>query len=135
MDGISINDEVDLTTDAAMARMTLHNAKIPEAGLLGYEYEAGEIVAAEQLRIAGRCLGIGMRCLADALEHESGLSGLADRVSAVFVPTIIVISIITFAVWYVLSDSAPLLKAFDRPEGHPAVRLAAATTGLWARSR
>ena len=69
MDGISINDEVDLTTDAAMARMTLRDVKIPETRLLGYEYEAGEILAAEQLRIAGRCLGIGMRCLADAIEH------------------------------------------------------------------
>jgi acyl-CoA dehydrogenase len=68
-DGVSIEDEVDLTTDAAMARMTLRHCKIPETRLLGYEYEAGEILAAEQLRIAGRCLGIGMRCLADAIEH------------------------------------------------------------------
>ena len=68
-DDISITDEVDLTADAAMARMTLHEVKIPETRLLGYEYETGEILAAEQLRIAGRCLGIGMRCLADAIEH------------------------------------------------------------------
>lgn len=68
-DGISIEDEVDLTTDAAMARLKLREFKIPESRLLGYEYEAGEILAAEQLRIAARCLGIGMRCLADAIEH------------------------------------------------------------------
>jgi alkylation response protein AidB-like acyl-CoA dehydrogenase len=67
--GISIEDEVDLTTDAAMARLKLREFKIPESRLLGYEYEAGEILADEQLRIAGRCLGIGMRCLADAIEH------------------------------------------------------------------
>jgi alkylation response protein AidB-like acyl-CoA dehydrogenase len=67
--GLRIEDEVELTTDAAMARMTLHNCKVPENRLLGYEYEAGEIVAAEQLRIASRCLGIGMRCLEDAIEH------------------------------------------------------------------
>lgn len=69
IDGISIENEVDLTTDAAMARMSLRDLKIPDTRLLGYEYEAGEILAAEQLRIAGRCLGIGMRCLADAIEH------------------------------------------------------------------
>jgi acyl-CoA dehydrogenase len=68
-DGISREDEVDLTTDAAMARLKLREFKIPESRLLGYEYEAGEILAAEQLRIAARCLGIGMRCLADAIEH------------------------------------------------------------------
>ena len=67
--GISIEDEVDLTTDAAMARLKLREFKIPESRLLGYEYETGEILAAEQLRIAARCLGIGMRCLADAIEH------------------------------------------------------------------
>jgi len=67
--GLSIQDETDLTTDAMMARLILRNCKIPERRLLGYEYETGEILAAEQLRIAGRCLGIGMRCLADAIEH------------------------------------------------------------------
>jgi Cu+-exporting ATPase len=30
----------------------------------------------------------------------------------VFVPTILVISVVTFALWYVLADSAPLLRAF-----------------------
>jgi acyl-CoA dehydrogenase len=68
-DGISIEDEVDLTNEATMARLKLRNFEVPESGLLGYEYEAGEILAAEQLRIAARCLGIGMRCLADSIEH------------------------------------------------------------------
>lgn len=68
-DGISIDDEVDLTNDATMGRLKLRDFEIPESRLLGYEYEAGEILAAEQLRIAARCLGIGMRCLADAIEH------------------------------------------------------------------
>jgi alkylation response protein AidB-like acyl-CoA dehydrogenase len=68
-DGVSIEDEVDLTNDATTARLKLRNFEVPESRLLGYEYEAGEILAAEQLRIASRCLGIGMRCLADAIEH------------------------------------------------------------------
>lgn len=67
--GVSIDDEADLTTDSTMARLTLRQCKIPEDRLLGYEYETGEILAAEQLRIAGRCLGIAMRCLAAAIEH------------------------------------------------------------------
>jgi acyl-CoA dehydrogenase len=68
-DGVSIEDEVDLTNDAAMAQLKLREFDVPENRLLGYEYEAGEILAAEQLRIAARCLGIGMRCLADSIEH------------------------------------------------------------------
>lgn len=68
-DGVSIEDEVDLTNDAVMARLKVRQLDVPESRLLGYEYEAGEILAAEQLRIAARCLGIGMRCLADSIEH------------------------------------------------------------------
>lgn len=67
--GVNIADEVDLTTDATVARLTLHLCKVPNEQLLGYEYESGEIIAAEQLRIAARSLGIGMRCLAASIEH------------------------------------------------------------------
>jgi Cu+-exporting ATPase len=37
---------------------------------------------------------------------------LADRISAVFVPTVLAISLITFAIWFVTADSAPFVRAF-----------------------
>ena len=67
--GLSIDDEFDLTTDRTGARLTLSQCKVPNEQLLGYEYEVGAIIASEQLRIAARCLGIGMRCLAESIEH------------------------------------------------------------------
>ena len=67
--GVSIEGKVDLTTDATVARMTLRECKVSSEQLIGYEYEAGAIIAAEQLRIAARSLGVGMRCLADSIEH------------------------------------------------------------------
>jgi alkylation response protein AidB-like acyl-CoA dehydrogenase len=67
--GLSIIDEVDLTTDATVGRLVLHLCRIPNEQLLGYEYEAGAIIAAEQLKIAARSLGIAMRCLGASLEH------------------------------------------------------------------
>jgi len=67
--GVTITDEVDLTTDATVARLILRQCKIPNDRLLGYEYEAGEIIASEQLNMAARSLGIGMRCLASSIEH------------------------------------------------------------------
>jgi acyl-CoA dehydrogenase len=67
--GLNILDEADLTTDATVARLTLTHCRIANEQLLGYEYEAGAIIAAEQLRIAARSLGIGMRCLAASIEH------------------------------------------------------------------
>jgi alkylation response protein AidB-like acyl-CoA dehydrogenase len=67
--GFSIGDEVDLTTDAMAARVTLRDCKVPAKALIGYEYETAAVVAAEQLRIAARCLGIGIRCLEKSIDH------------------------------------------------------------------
>ena len=53
-----------------------------------------------------------VRLMRDAQGSRAPIQRLADRVSAVFVPTIIVISIVTFVVWYAVADSAPLLRAF-----------------------
>jgi acyl-CoA dehydrogenase len=69
LSGLSIEDEFDLTTDRTSARLTLSQCKVPNEHLLGYEYEVGAVIAWEQLRIAARCLGIGMRCLAESIEH------------------------------------------------------------------
>lgn len=67
--GVSLADESDLTTDATVARMTLRDCKLRTDQLVGYEYDVAAIMASEQLRIAGRCLGIGMRCLANSIDH------------------------------------------------------------------
>ena len=67
--GLTIADETDLTPDAVVARLTLRHCKIPNEQLVGYEYEAGALIAAEQLNMAARCLGIGIRCLSASLEH------------------------------------------------------------------
>jgi acyl-CoA dehydrogenase len=69
MPGLSIEDEVDLTNDAAAAKMTLHDCEIPRDQLVGYEYDVGALIAGEQMRIAARSLGIGTRCLAASIEH------------------------------------------------------------------
>jgi Cu+-exporting ATPase len=53
-----------------------------------------------------------VRLMRDAQGSRAPIQRLADRVSAVFVPTIIGIAVLTFVVWYVVADSAPLLRAF-----------------------
>ena len=67
--GVTITDQVDLTTEATVSRLVLDHCKVPNEQLVGYEYEAGKIIASEQLNIAARSLGIGMRCLAGSIEH------------------------------------------------------------------
>ena len=54
--GVSVGDEVDLTTDASVGRMTLRDCKLPSEHRVGYEYEVAAIIAAEQLHIAARSL-------------------------------------------------------------------------------
>ena len=67
--GLSIGEKEDLTTDSTVARMTLSFCKVRREQLLGYEFDVAALIAAEQLRIAARCLGITMRCLSESIEH------------------------------------------------------------------
>jgi len=53
-----------------------------------------------------------VRLMRDAQGSRAPIQRLADRVSAVFVPTIIGIAILTFITWYFVADSGPLLRAF-----------------------
>lgn len=67
--GLSLSSAGDVTTDGAVAVLTLHECEVPSAQLLGYEYEVAALIAAQQLRIAARSLGIATRCLADSTEY------------------------------------------------------------------
>jgi acyl-CoA dehydrogenase len=67
--GLSMGEKEDLTNDAAVARMTLSFCKVRREQLLGYEYDVAALIASEQLRIAARSLGIGIRCLADSIAY------------------------------------------------------------------
>jgi len=79
--GLNISDEVDLTTDATVARLTLRQCKIPNEQLVGYEYEAGALIAMEQLHMAARALGIATRCLAASIEHARNRVTFGRRLS------------------------------------------------------
>jgi acyl-CoA dehydrogenase len=67
--GLALSDTGDVTTDGAVATLTLRDCEVPSAQLVGYEYEIAALIATQQLRIAARALGIALRCLADATEY------------------------------------------------------------------
>jgi acyl-CoA dehydrogenase len=69
MSGVSVEAACELTIDARVGWLQLRDCKLARAQVVGYESEVAEIIAAEQLRIAARSLGIATRCLADTLEH------------------------------------------------------------------
>jgi Cu+-exporting ATPase len=53
-----------------------------------------------------------IRLMREAQGSRAPIQRLADRVSAVFVPVVISLAIATFAVWYVVADTAPAVRAF-----------------------
>ncbi|HEY3304159.1 MAG TPA: acyl-CoA dehydrogenase family protein [Candidatus Binatia bacterium] len=67
--GVRIEGDTDLTDDQTVARLTLHACGLASDRYVGTGEDVEGIIASEQLRIAARSLGIGMRCLDDSLEH------------------------------------------------------------------
>jgi Cu+-exporting ATPase len=53
-----------------------------------------------------------VRLMRNAQASRAPIQELADRVSAVFVPTVMVIAVVTFGVWFLLAETAPLVRAF-----------------------
>jgi P-type Cu+ transporter len=53
-----------------------------------------------------------VRMMRDAQGSRAPIQQLADRISAVFVPIVVSIALLTFAIWYVSADSAPLVRGF-----------------------
>ena len=62
---------------------------------------------------AGSALGRIVKLLREAQASRAPLQRLADRISAVFVPSVISIAIATFVVWYLAADVAPGVRAFS----------------------
>jgi Cu+-exporting ATPase len=53
-----------------------------------------------------------VRLMRDAQSSRAPIQRLADRVSGIFVPVVIALSLATFAIWYFTADSAPAVRAF-----------------------
>lgn len=53
-----------------------------------------------------------VRLMHDAQGTRAPIQHLADRISSVFVPTVMVIALVTFVTWYVVADTAPMVRAF-----------------------
>jgi Cu+-exporting ATPase len=53
-----------------------------------------------------------VRLMRDAQGSRAPIQRLADRISAVFVPVVLQVAIVTFVVWFVAADAAPGVRAF-----------------------
>lgn len=53
-----------------------------------------------------------VKLMRDAQGSRAPIQALADRISGIFVPVVIGLALLTFAVWYLAADEAPLVRAF-----------------------
>ena len=54
-----------------------------------------------------------VRLMRDAQGSRAPIQRLADRISGVFVPVVLVIAVVTFIAWLALADTAPAMRAFS----------------------
>jgi len=62
---------------------------------------------------AGSTLAQIVRLLRDAQSSRAPIQRIADRVSAVFVPTVLGIAIVTFSAWRIFASSSGVIQAFS----------------------
>jgi P-type Cu+ transporter len=53
-----------------------------------------------------------VKLMRDAQGSRAPIQRLADRISAIFVPVVISLAIVTFVVWFITADAAPGVRAF-----------------------
>ena len=90
----------------------------PVAKSIGDQVVGGTLNGTGAFRYRATTLGADsvlariVRLMREAQGTRAPVQRLADRVSAVFVPAVIALAIATFAVWYVVADTAPAVRAF-----------------------
>ena len=96
-----------LSGESAVDESMLTGESLPVAKRAGARVAGGTVNRTGALRIRATTLGADsvlaqvVRLMRDAQGSRAPIQALADRVSAVFVPTVLSISIITFVAWFV----------------------------------
>ncbi|MGH7523678.1 MAG: heavy metal translocating P-type ATPase [Gemmatimonadales bacterium] len=113
VDGIVI--EGSSTVDESM----LTGEPVPVSRTAGDAVVGGTINGTGALRVRATTVGTEstlsgiVRLMRDAQNSRAPLQKLADRISGVFVPAIILLAILTFIVWTLTAQSAPLMRGFS----------------------
>ncbi len=107
-------DSGESTVDESM----LTGEAMPVHRSVGDRVVGGTINGTGVLRIRATTLGADsvlariVALMRDAQSSRAPIQALADRISAIFVPTVISLAIVTFVVWFISVDSAPAMRAF-----------------------
>lgn len=111
-------DGVIESGSSAVDESMLTGESLPVTKALGDRVIGGTINGTGSFTLRATTLGIDsvlaqmVKLMRDAQGARAPIQALADRISALFVPTVIGVAILTFAVWYLASDTAPAVRAF-----------------------
>ena len=111
-------DGVIESGSSAVDESMLTGESLPVTKALGDRVIGGTINGTGSFTLRATTLGVDsvlaqiVKLMRDAQGTRAPIQALADRISAVFVPTVIGVAILTFAVWYIASDTAPAVRAF-----------------------
>ena len=104
--------------ESAVDESMLTGESLPVAKHVGDRVIGGTINRTGAFRYTATALGSDsvlaqiVKLMRDAQGARAPIQHLADRISAVFVPVVMLLALITFSVWYLSVEQAPLVRGF-----------------------
>ncbi len=111
-------DGLVMLGESAVDESMLTGESMPVAKKSGDRVIGGTMNGTGSFRLNATTLGSDsvlaqiVKLMRDAQGSRAPIQALADRISGIFVPVVISISIATFAIWFVLADTAPAVRGF-----------------------
>nr|MBA2258752.1 copper-translocating P-type ATPase [Acidobacteriota bacterium] len=114
---VPVDGEV-LSGESAIDESMLTGESLAVAKTVGDRVIGGTVNLTGSVRYRATTLGSDsvlsqiVKLMRDAQGSRAPIQRLADKVSGIFVPVVMSIAIATFVAWFVLADSAPMVRAF-----------------------
>ena len=114
---IPVDGEV-VSGSSAVDESMLTGEPLPVQKLDGARVFGGTVNRTGSFRLRATTLGADsalsriVQLMRDAQGSRAPIQGLADRISAIFVPVVLMLAVATFVVWYVAADQGQGVRAF-----------------------
>ncbi len=112
VDGVVVHGE------SAVDESMLTGESMPVSKQIGDRVIGGTMNGTGAFRLTATTLGYDsvlaqiVKLMRDAQGSRAPIQQLADRISSVFVPTVMVLAVLTFVAWYFLADTASAVRGF-----------------------